>query len=188
MIRNRIKNDPGFKKEVSEYEMAGKFVPDHIVSEMVLHEVHGIIRELDYDNNLMVLDGFPRTESQISVISSSLFLGWDKKVLFRDTPYETCRERALAGRRGRSDDTAKSFDRKVKDFEEVTKPIIHRLMFVHGGLVVSGPKIDYKDVNQVVKELDLHNYFCQNTLTKEFDLWREHTQSDTLDCGTPVPC
>lgn len=92
LLREEIKAQTPLGKEIEQIVNSGKLVPDHIVSALVMNA----IKE---DTKIKILDGYPRTESQLSDISvAKLTYNHEIISIMRDTPDELIKER-IATRR-----------------------------------------------------------------------------------------
>lgn len=103
----------------------GAFLPDKIISEMVKNQF--IIEHPNVDAGFL-LDGYPRTISQAKDIASYMFNRKEpfEALIHFKTDNATLIERMniRAKELGRDDDTIDTFKRRLKKYEDETKPIL----------------------------------------------------------------
>lgn len=116
----RSSNDPELKKV---YKAKGALVPDDIIFRILKDEI-----KKHLDKNI-ILDGFPRTINQAHQLESLLKeINIDLKTviylkLSEETAKERIKKRSESG--NRKDDTNNEvIERRFKEFEEQTKPLI----------------------------------------------------------------
>lgn len=89
LIRNEIANESEIGKQIKELVQSGQLVPDNIVDTLVAQAINR-------DEYVKILDGYPRTSSQLDFLAKQLK---DEKgkitvlTIFRDTPEEVILER-----------------------------------------------------------------------------------------------
>ncbi|TCC50391.1 adenylate kinase [Kribbella pittospori] len=106
-------------KEIAPYLDRGELVPDRLVIDLILPEVLAAAQRNGY-----ILEGFPRSVSQ-ATLAEQAGPGPDV-VIFLDAPRDVLIERTLARAQaeGRSDDTEDVVHRRLRVFDEVTKPLV----------------------------------------------------------------
>ena len=92
LLRAEIKNQTPLGKELESIVNSGKLVSDHIVSELVQ-------QALKKDNELKIIDGYPRTKAQVLDIEAARdTYGHEIVSLMIDTPDELIRSRVAKRR------------------------------------------------------------------------------------------
>ena len=87
LLREEIKAQTPLGKEIEQIVNSGKLVPDHIVSELVM-------KAIKQDNKVKILDGYPRTVSQLADIALAKNQYQHEVIsIMRDTPEELIKER-----------------------------------------------------------------------------------------------
>ncbi|MHB1598088.1 MAG: nucleoside monophosphate kinase [Acidimicrobiales bacterium] len=137
MIRDEVASSSGLGRTVAPLVERGELVPD----ELVLAVIVPALRKAVADHGGYVLDGFPRDVAQATTLAGlgSLALG-PELALWLDVGADECRRRLLgrAGLEGRSDDTARTVERRLAAYEQETAPV---LTYYEGGgdaIVVDG--------------------------------------------------
>lgn len=100
----------------------GNFVPDKLIAEMV--------KEVLKEKESVVLDGFPRTLSQLPIYDELCQkLGRQGLFIKLEVPSDIARTRLLARavKEGRTDDSAEVIQKRMEVFQELTAPLIARL-------------------------------------------------------------
>lgn len=117
MFRHHVGEGTELGKQVQAIMDAGDYVPDSVTVSMLRERIS---QEDARDG--FILDGFPRTLSQVSSLDGLIGEdGLDRVVLFR-VDEDALVERMLA--RGRSDDTEETIRARFEIYEEQTSPLI----------------------------------------------------------------
>jgi adenylate kinase len=117
MFRHHVGEDTELGRQVKAIMEAGDYVPDSITSAMLAER----IARPDAAEGF-ILDGFPRTEPQVSALDDLIGTdGLDRVVLFT-VDEEALTDRMLA--RGRSDDTTETIHARFRVYAEQTEPIL----------------------------------------------------------------
>jgi len=147
MIRGEVASSSGLGRTVAPLVERGELVPD----ELVLAVIVPALKKAVADHGGYVLDGFPRDVAQATALAGlgspglgSPGLGspafGPELALWLDVGADECRRRLLgrAGLEGRSDDTARTVERRLAAYEQETAPV---LTYYEGGgnaIVVDG--------------------------------------------------
>lgn len=117
MFRDHVDRDTELGRKVDAIMKAGDYVPDEVTVAMLGERIaHDDAREG------FILDGFPRTESQVESLDRLLGEdGLDKVVVF-DVDEDELTERLLD--RGRADDTEETIRNRLNIYLEQTQPLI----------------------------------------------------------------
>lgn len=117
MFRHHVGEGTEIGQRVQAIMDAGGYVPDSITVEMLADR----IAQPDAEEGF-ILDGFPRTEPQVSALDGLIGeAGLDRVVLF-EVDEDVLAERMLA--RGRGDDTEETIRNRFKIYVEQTEPLI----------------------------------------------------------------
>ena len=185
----------------------GNFMPDNIISEMVKGD---FIAEYAHTKKGFLLDGYPRTIAQAKDIASFMFNRKERftaLISFKAdnvTLIERVKKRAEA--EGRDDDTEDVLKRRLKKYEEETKPILdyfrgkgaiieldasgtveeqfHRLRLamglppVYSAIVATGQNNEIGNGNKLLWHLpDDFKYFQEKTMGKALIMGRKTYES-----------
>ncbi len=107
LLRAAVAEGTELGREVDTYLKAGELAPDALVTEAV----RPILRTRD----AYVLDGFPRRLAQAEGVDFDV-------VVFLDVPHEAVKQRLLG--RGRVDDTPEVIERRLREYEQDTRPLV----------------------------------------------------------------
>lgn len=116
VIRKAIKNNNPEVEQYKEYMVQGGLLPDKIIFNLIENEVR------DVDN--YVLDGAVRTLPQAKFAKEKKLI--DTVIFFKLSP-EIAQQRLLDRNEGREDDRKEIIQRRFKEYEEKTKPILKYL-------------------------------------------------------------
>jgi adenylate kinase len=117
MFRDHVSRGTELGQKVDEIMAAGHYVPDEITVAMLQDRI-----SQDDAKGGFILDGFPRTEAQVTSLDRLLGEdGLDRVVVF-DVDEDELTERLLA--RGRKDDTEDTIRNRFKIYLEQTQPLI----------------------------------------------------------------
>jgi adenylate kinase len=106
-LRAAVAADTPLGREVAAHVAAGRLAPDELVTQAVLPALEG--------HDGYVLDGFPRTLAQTDGLDFDA-------VVYLDVPAPALERRLLA--RGRADDVPDVIARRLRQYEEETRPLI----------------------------------------------------------------
>lgn len=117
MFRDHVASGTDLGRQVQDLMELGTYVPDELTVAMLGERM----QSPDTDKGF-ILDGFPRTEGQVSSLDDLLGeRGLDRVVLFEVDP-EDLVQRMLA--RGRADDSEETIRSRFKAYEEQTSPLV----------------------------------------------------------------
>lgn len=117
MFRDHVSRRTDLGKQVKAIMEAGDYVPDEVTVAMLSERIH----QPDAENGY-ILDGFPRTDTQVESLDRLLGdEGLDKVVVFEVDEDELV-NRLLA--RGRADDTAETIRARFNIYLEQTQPLL----------------------------------------------------------------
>jgi adenylate kinase len=123
IFRANVKDKTPLGVEAEKYMDAGDFVPDSVTNLMV----RGRLRERDVENGFL-LDGYPRTVSQVDYLDDVLAEGDHKlNVVLQLTADDEELAARLLGRAkatGRSDDNEAVIRRRLKLYHEQTEAVV----------------------------------------------------------------
>ena len=91
LIREEIKNETATGMQIKELVNSGKLVPDSIVDALVTNAIKG-------NQRIKILDGYPRTDAQLSVLASQIPDDTRVITLFLDTPMQLILQRVAKRR------------------------------------------------------------------------------------------
>jgi len=151
MLREAMQQGTPVGRQAAEYIDAGKLVPDETILQIVAERLH----QPDCSKGFL-LDGFPRTLTQAEALDELLALRGRSLdgVLELAVPREELLRRLL--RRGRADDTPETVRERLRQFDELTKPLLdyYRLRgLLHSIDGVGTPDEVFARINQVVEHL-----------------------------------
>lgn len=149
LLRNELKSKSEYGELIENIMKEGKLVP----SEILLNILKRTVINLSYFNIKILLDGFPRNIENLNkweeIIGDAFEVSF---LLFFECSAETLEKRILerAKTSGRADDNIESFKKRVKTYEEETKPILD--IFENKGQIV---KINSeKNIDEVFLEVE----------------------------------
>jgi adenylate kinase len=117
MFRDHVSRSTDLGKKVEAIMAAGEYVPDQITVAMLSDRI-----AQDDARDGFILDGFPRTQSQVASLDRLLGEdGLDKVVVF-EVDEDVLTERLLS--RGRDDDNEDTIRYRFKVYMEQTQPLI----------------------------------------------------------------
>lgn len=117
MFRDHVSRNTELGQKVEAIMAAGDYVPDEVTVAMLAERIGQ-----DDAQNGYILDGFPRTETQVESLDRLLGdAGLDRVVVF-DVDEDELTDRLLA--RGRADDTEETIRNRFKVYLEQTQPLI----------------------------------------------------------------
>ncbi len=150
MFRYHVSTGTELGRRVDSIMKAGEYVPDEITVEMLRERM----AQPDATGGF-ILDGFPRTEGQVSALDSLIGAdGLDKVVVF-DVSEDALVERMLS--RGRADDTEDTIRTRFKVYQEQTAPLLD--VYNDRGMVISVDGIgDVEEItDRILTALETHN-------------------------------
>ncbi len=106
-LRAEVAADTPLGREVAAHVAAGRLAPDALVTQAVLPALENL--------DGYVLDGFPRTLAQTDGLDFDA-------VVYLDVPAPVLERRLMA--RGRADDVPEVIARRLRQYEEETRPLI----------------------------------------------------------------
>lgn len=133
LLRNELKSKSEYSELIENIMKEGKLVP----SEILLNILKRTVINLSYFNIKILLDGFPRNLENLNkwqeIIGDAFEVSF---LLFFECSADTLEKRILerAKTSGRADDNIESFKKRVKTYEEETKPILE--IFENKGQIV----------------------------------------------------
>lgn len=125
MLRKEIAEKTELGNKVEKIMKAGELVGDHIILDLVKKNL-----TLNF-----ILDGFPRTINQAKALEKLTKID---KVICLDSSKELiiARLKGRAKKEGRSDDTPEAIEKRFKEYNEATKPLLafykNKLIIVNG--------------------------------------------------------
>lgn len=123
LLREELKSKSEYGQMIENIMKEGKLVP----SEILLNILKKTVINLSYFNVKILLDGFPRnienTQKWDEIIGDAFEVSF---LLFFECSSAVLENRILerAKTSGRADDNLESFKKRIKTFEEETKPIL----------------------------------------------------------------
>jgi adenylate kinase len=150
MFRHHVSQGTDLGLRVDSIMKAGDYVPDEITVQMLRER----IAEPDAESGF-ILDGFPRTEGQVSALDSLIGPdGLDSVVVF-DVDEDALVERLMA--RGRADDTEDTIRNRFTVYQEQTAPLLD--VYNNRGIVVTVDGIgDIEEVtDRILQALESHH-------------------------------
>jgi adenylate kinase len=128
MFRDHVARDTELGRKVEAIMAAGDYVPDEVTVAMLSERI-----AQDDAADGYILDGFPRTEAQVSSLDGLIGEnGLDRVVVFEVDEGELT-DRMLS--RGRADDTEETIRNRFKVYIEQTQPLLD--IYESRGLTVS---------------------------------------------------
>jgi len=122
LLRAEVAAGSALGHRVAGYLDAGELVPDDVLLELTLPLVERAATEHGY-----LLDGFPRSVEQARELAARASdRAGVKRAVFLSVPRDELVRRLLqrAAEQGRSDDTAEVIDRRLRVFDEETRPLL----------------------------------------------------------------
>ncbi|PCH80546.1 MAG: adenylate kinase [Planctomycetota bacterium] len=117
LLREELANGSELGVKANEYMSRGDLVPDEVMVEMVVSRVNQL-----GENEVMLLDGFPRTIAQAEELNDKAPSG-----SIRVAVYYTASDGTLVSRltgRGREDDKLDVAQHRLKVYRELTAPLV----------------------------------------------------------------
>lgn len=96
----------------------------HLLSDAEVIRVVDKVLELINTKEQFILDGFPRTKTQIDWLLEQAEQGRFEQPMVVNLDIDETAVRDRLNKRGRMDDTEESIDRRFLEYQEVTKPIL----------------------------------------------------------------
>ena len=133
LLREELKSGSEYAIMMENLMKEGKLVP----SEILLQIIKKTITNVSYINRKVLLDGFPRNLENLTkwdeIIGDQFEVAF---LLFFECRAEVLEQRILerAKTSGRSDDNIESFKKRIKTYEEETKPVLE--IFAQRGQVI----------------------------------------------------
>lgn len=124
LLRAEAKAGTDLGRAAAEIMETGELVPDDMVVRMVEHR----LQQRDVADVGALLDGFPRTVPQAEALTEMLKRTHHQidVIVCLDVPVAVLEQRIMqrAEKEGRSDDTAISFEQRMREYTEKTVPVI----------------------------------------------------------------
>ena len=117
MFRDHVSRGTDLGRKVEAIMAAGDYVPDEITVAMLSERI-----EQDDAADGYILDGFPRTEAQVSSLDRLLGDEGLDKVVVLEVEEDELTDRLLS--RGRADDTEETIRNRFKVYLDQTQPLI----------------------------------------------------------------
>lgn len=143
MFREEVASGSKLGQHIGGYISQGNLVPDATTIQMVSDRIR--------DSNGILLDGFPRTRKQASMLLATITIS---AIVHINTSEQVCMERILGRGEGRSDDKEGIVRERYKIFQEKTLPCRH--VFFSKGVVVievGGDKDSPEEIFQQILRL-----------------------------------
>ncbi len=128
MFRHHVSTGTELGRRVDSIMKAGEYVPDEITVEMLRERISQPDATEGY-----ILDGFPRTEGQVSALDALIGADGLDKVVALEVDEDALVDRLLA--RGRADDTEDTIRTRFKVYQEQTAPLLD--IYSERGIVVT---------------------------------------------------
>jgi len=117
ILRSEVEQGTPLGEEARAYMDRGDLVPDKVMVEMVVRRIEDVA-----DNEVLLLDGFPRTLAQAESLAEAAPGGVIAGALYFWAPDSVLEARLLV--RGREDDTAEILRHRLSVFRETTVPLV----------------------------------------------------------------
>ena len=117
-------------KEFVSYSTQGKLVPDELTVRVFKHHVQGRIDagEIDPDYHTLILDGIPRTVTQVQLLEDAIDIKLVVHLVMEDRDALVARLVARASKSNRPDDADKDVIlNRLEVYERETKPVLEAL-------------------------------------------------------------
>jgi len=117
-------------KEFLSYSTQGKLVPDELTVRVFKHHVQGRIDagEIDPDYHTLILDGIPRTVTQVQLLEDAIDIKLVVHLVMEDRDALVARLVARASKSNRPDDADKDVIlNRLEVYERETKPVLEAL-------------------------------------------------------------
>jgi len=116
LLREEVAAASDLGKQADEFMSRGDLVPDELMLEMVAGRVAQVA-----DEDVLLLDGFPRTLPQAEALAAKAASGAVRLALYFTAPDSVLTERLLG--RGRADDTEEVISHRLTVYRETTAPL-----------------------------------------------------------------
>lgn len=117
-LREEVRRGSALGCQARSYIDRGDLVPDPVMVEMVAARVAGVARE-----DVLLLDGFPRTLPQATALNERAPGGPIPLALYFSAPADVLVQRLLG--RHRADDDREVLEHRLAVFRATTEPLIH---------------------------------------------------------------
>lgn len=116
LLREEVAQGSELGKRADEYMSRGDLVPDELMLEMVAGRVSQVA-----DEEVLLLDGFPRTLPQAEALAARTASGAVRLSLYFTAPDSVLTARLMG--RGRADDTEEVIAHRLTVYRETTAPL-----------------------------------------------------------------
>lgn len=116
LLREEVAQQTELGKQADEYMSRGDLVPDELMVEMVAGRVARVAAD-----DVLLLDGFPRTLPQAKALEARASGGAVRLALYFTAPDSVLTARLLG--RGRADDTEEVISHRLTVYRETTAPL-----------------------------------------------------------------
>ena len=117
LLREKAKTDTVLAEQMSKGDLAGTEYVETVFKEYI--KIHG-------DENIILLDGFPRNEHQRKLMDSySIEENREIIAVYLNISIETSEKRLLSRQDNRTDDNEKAIEERIEIFNNTTVPIIN---------------------------------------------------------------
>ena len=117
LLREEVARGSELGKAAHEYMSRGDLVPDEVMVEMVAQRLAGVAPD-----EVLLLDGFPRTIPQAEALAAKAPSGSIRLALYFSAPDSVLIARLLG--RGRADDTEEVVRHRLSVYRETTEPLV----------------------------------------------------------------
>ena len=114
-------------KEFLSYSTKGQLVPDELTVRVFRHHVEGRIEagDIDLDYHTLILDGIPRTVSQVELLEDVVVVKRIIHLVMDDRDAVVARLMGRGKKDDRPDDTDRSvIDNRIEVYERETRPVL----------------------------------------------------------------
>lgn len=117
LLREEQARGTALGRQAGEFMLRGELVPDGVMLDMVAGRVRGLAA-----GDVLLLDGFPRTQPQAEALAAKAAGGLIRLALYFHAPDSVLVQRLLG--RGRPDDTREVVERRLAVYRQSTEPLI----------------------------------------------------------------
>ncbi len=116
LLREEVARGTELGQAAAAYMERGELVPDDLMVSMVAARLEGL-----EEDQILLLDGFPRTLAQAQALQERAPGGSIRLALYFTAPDSVLVDRLL--QRGRADDTREVIERRLQVYREETRPL-----------------------------------------------------------------